>query len=60
MANRKNDDDKNGRKNERFNIDSNAFASDDEDFDEYDFAIDDDMFINPSPKRSMVNFFFMM
>ena len=56
MANRKNDDDKNGRKNQRFNIDSNAFASDDEDFDEYDFAIDDDMFVNPSQKKKQGEF----
>ena len=51
MANRRNDNDKNGRRNQNFNIDSKAFGSDDDEFDEYDFSIDDDMFINPSQKK---------
>jgi hypothetical protein len=60
MANRKNDDDKNGRKNQRFNIDSQAFGSDD-DFvidDDYDFSIDDDMFVNSSQKKKQGGFYF--
>ena len=60
MANRDNDDDKNGRKNQRFNIDSQAFGSDD-DFlidDEYDFSIDDDMFVNSSQKKKQGGFYF--
>ena len=49
MANRDSDDDKNGRKRRNFNIDDNAFESDDDNF---DFSTDeDDMFINPSQKK---------
>jgi hypothetical protein len=58
MANRDSDDDKNGRKNEKFNIDSKAFGSDDENFDEYGFSIDDDMFVNSSQKKKQGGFYF--
>ena len=51
MANRDNDDGKNGRQNKQFNIDSNAFDDDFSIDDDYDFSIDDDMFINPSQKK---------
>ena len=47
MANRDNGDDKNGRKNQKFNIDSKAFESDD------DFESEDDAFINPSQKKKI-------
>ncbi len=51
MANRDNGEDKNGRRNQKFNIDNKAFDSDD-DFDNFDFSTDeDDMFINPSQKK---------
>ena len=51
MANRDDNDDHNGRKNKQFNIDNKAFESEDDDFDEYDFSNDDDMFVNPSQKK---------
>ncbi len=41
MANRDNGDDKNGRRNQKFNIDNKAFESDD-DFDNFDFSTDED------------------
>jgi len=47
MANRDNGHDKNGRKNQKFNIDSKAFESEDD----FDFESDDDAFINPSQKK---------
>ena len=51
MANRDNGDEKNGRRNQKFNIDNKAFESDD-DFDNFDFSTDeDDMFINASQKK---------
>ena len=36
--------------NKDFNIDSQVFRSDDDDFDDYDFSNDDDLFINPSAR----------
>ena len=50
MANRDNDDGKNGRQNKPFNIDSKAFDD--------DFSIDDDMFINPSQKKKQGDSYF--
>jgi len=49
MADRDNDDDRNGRKNRRFSIDDDAFASDDD----RDFMSDDEFeaFMNPSQKK---------
>ena len=47
MAKRGNND---GRQNKDFNIDSQVFRSDDDDFDDYDFSNDDDLFINPSAR----------
>ena len=51
MAKRNNDDDKNERKNRRFSIDDDAFASDDDDgfMNDEDF----DTFINPSQKKKL-------
>ena len=60
MANRDNDDGKNGRQNKQFNIDSKAFDDKDLDFDDCDFPFDDDMFINPSQRRSKVVLIFML
>ena len=57
MAKRGNND---GRQNKDFNIDSQAFKSDDDDFDDYDFSNDDDCFINPSPKSFKVILIFIM
>ena len=48
MANRDNDDDRNGHKNQKFNIDSKAFESEDD----FDFESEDDAFINPSQKKN--------
>jgi len=48
MANRDNGDDKNGRKNHKFNIDSKAFESEDD----FDFESDDDAFVNPSQNKT--------
>ena len=48
MANRDNGDDKYGRRNQKFNIDSKAFESEDD----FDFESDDDAFINPSQKKT--------
>ena len=48
MANRDNGDDRNGRKNQKFNIDSKAFESDDD----FDFESEDDAFINPSHNKN--------
>ena len=51
MANRdNNDDDHNGRKSQKFNSDHKAFESED-DFDDYDFSFDDDIFQNSSQKK---------
>ena len=58
MANRDNDDGKNGRQHKRFNIDSNAFDDDFSIDDDYDFSIDDDMFINPSQKKKQGDSYF--
>ena len=51
MANRDNDDDKNGRKKRNFNIDDDAFASDDG----LDFMSDDEFehFVNPRQKKKL-------
>jgi hypothetical protein len=51
MANRDNDDDKNGRKKRNFNIDDDAFASDDD----LDFMSDDEFehFVNPRQKKKL-------
>jgi len=53
MADRDNDDDRNGRKNRRFSIDDDAFASDDDGH----FMSDDEFeaFINPSQKKKMAS-----
>ena len=51
MANRDNDDDKNGRKNKKFNIDSKAFESDDDDFENFDFSSDDDVCVYQSQSK---------
>ena len=48
MANRDHGDDQNGRKNQKFKIDSKAFESDDD----FDFGSEDDAFINPSQKKN--------
>jgi len=50
MANRdNNDDDHNGRKNQKLIIHSKACESED-DFDDYDFSFEDDIFQNSSQK----------
>jgi len=51
MANRDSDDDKNGRRNKKFDIADDAFASDDD----RDFMSDDEFeaFINPSQKKKL-------
>ena len=50
MANRDNDDDRNGHKNQKFNIDSKAFESED-DFD-FDFESEDHEVLFLSQKKS--------
>jgi len=53
MADRDNDDDRNGRKNRRFSIDDDAFASDDD----RDFMSDDEFeaFLNPCQKKKLAS-----
>ena len=55
MADRDNGDDKNGRKNQLFDIDSNAFESEDDDYTNFDVPSEDDDFLPISKKKRQRN-----